>query len=335
MPSKPLSEWDEAYLHQLISSKAEESLTLEFKGASALKPIGTKDMEKVKVEMGKDVSAFANSAGGTIIYGMDEEPKEPHSAKGLSPINPAETSKEWMEHVIHSRIQPRIQGLLIHPIEMAIKHPGSFAFVVEIPESTTAHQASDKKYYKRFNFQSVPMEDYEIRHAMNRAGRPAYKLELSATKITEVGNTKQCEFYAVLENASDVVGHEVSAVLFLPSSFLSLSDETKKHYQGIEYARIPGSISANTSNDSVASRMSPLTPSQFFFRKTALIPHKIDFGLTPFVAIVRVYDQFGLSLEAAFRVFPPEYSTQLLRENHGAKRSASTVELGALPGTGQ
>ncbi len=39
-----------------------------------------------------------------------------------------------------------------------------------------AHQAVDKKYYKRFNFLSEPMHDYEIKDIMNRDKHP--KIEL-------------------------------------------------------------------------------------------------------------------------------------------------------------
>ena len=40
--------------------------------------------------------------------------------------------------------------------------------VVEIPKSLTAHQARDLRYYRRYNFESVAMVDYEIRDVMNR-----------------------------------------------------------------------------------------------------------------------------------------------------------------------
>lgn len=39
---------------------------------------------------------------------------------------------------------------------------------MNIPKSNTAHQAFDKKYYKRYNFESVAMEDYEIKDIINR-----------------------------------------------------------------------------------------------------------------------------------------------------------------------
>jgi predicted HTH transcriptional regulator len=60
--------WDEAYLNELIKSGEKESLTLEYKSSSSLK-----NQDKEKNERAKDVSAFANSAGGVILYGILED----------------------------------------------------------------------------------------------------------------------------------------------------------------------------------------------------------------------------------------------------------------------
>jgi hypothetical protein len=58
---------------------------------------------------------------------------------------------------------------------------GRVAYVISIPQSATnaPHQAPDKKYYYRQNFQSVPMEDYQIRDAMRRATTPELFIELA------------------------------------------------------------------------------------------------------------------------------------------------------------
>lgn len=151
---KPPGSWDEDDLLQLIATRQEEHLRLDFKAADALGQTDSK-----KTEISKDVSAFANSAGGVILYGVRESPEPPHTADELSPIDPTAYSKEWLEQVINSRIHPRIQGIVINPVELNTKHPGKYAYAVLIPEGTTAHQASDKRYYKRFNFKSEPMED--------------------------------------------------------------------------------------------------------------------------------------------------------------------------------
>lgn len=61
--------------------------------------------------------------------------------------------------------------------------------MVEIPQSHTAHQAFDKKYYKRFNFNSEPMHDYEIRDILNRTKFPIIDLEFEIiTRTFEVKN---------------------------------------------------------------------------------------------------------------------------------------------------
>ncbi|HUW34061.1 MAG TPA: ATP-binding protein [Planctomycetota bacterium] len=86
---------------------------------------------------------------------------------------PAEITKEWLEQVIISNIQPRIDSIVINPVELKTQRLGRFAYVVCVPQSDRApHQANDKRYYKRFNFQSVPMEDHEVRDVMFRQRVP-------------------------------------------------------------------------------------------------------------------------------------------------------------------
>jgi schlafen family protein len=159
-------------LQKLIADGVAESLTLEYKASPAL----GKD-SKQRDELSKDVSAFANSAGGQIVYGMEDDKNLPTKIDdGADPS----ITKEWIEQVIDSRVQPRIEGLIITPIQLA----KGLGFVVTIPQATSRapHQAPDKKYYKRQNFQSVPMEDYEIRDTLRRATTPVLKVVLKLGK---------------------------------------------------------------------------------------------------------------------------------------------------------
>lgn len=178
-------EWVEADLQALVDQRADEGPELDFKRCDAIQNTPGK-----KTELSKDVSAFANSAGGTLVYGIIEDP-ETHTASDLDAgYDPTIISKEWIEQVINSNIQPRLSGVRINAVPLTNHAPGKVAYVVSVPQGSTAHQAADKRYYKRFNFESVPMEDYEIRDVMQRVSAPVVSIEFEIDGSLE----GSCEF---------------------------------------------------------------------------------------------------------------------------------------------
>jgi len=161
---RPLQEWDESDLDLLIQNKVEESLTLDYKASDALE----KNNDRKKKELAKDVSAFANSDGGMLIYGIAEDGNVPTRID--EGTDQTFITKEWLEQVISSHVHPAIEGILIKPIPLGSKSPNAVAYVIQIPKATSLapHQATDYRYYKRLNFESKPMEDYEVRDLMRR-----------------------------------------------------------------------------------------------------------------------------------------------------------------------
>ena len=69
--------------------------------------------DKKKNEIAKDVSAFANSDGGIIIYGISEIG---HKADSYSFVDGDIFTKEWLEQIINSNIQKRINNIRIIPL---------------------------------------------------------------------------------------------------------------------------------------------------------------------------------------------------------------------------
>ena len=170
--------WNEDDLLELIQLRATESLLLEYKSSDALAQSDGK-----KNELSKDVSAFANSAGGTIVYGMLEDGHIPTALD--SGYDKEVISKEWLEQVINSRIHRRIDGVVINQVHLAKSAPGRVAYVISIPQSVRApHQAADKRFYKRFNFESVPMEEYEVRDTSRRSEAPDLAIKFNLTFAT-------------------------------------------------------------------------------------------------------------------------------------------------------
>ena len=127
----------------------QESLNLDYKGCESL----DKRNPKSKKDLSKDVSAFANSAGGVIIYGVIETNHVPTAID--SGYDHTNITREWLEQVINSTIQRRIEGIRIKQIELRKSNSGRVIYVVSIPQSKRApHIAEDHIFYKRFNYQS-------------------------------------------------------------------------------------------------------------------------------------------------------------------------------------
>jgi hypothetical protein len=161
---RPVQEWDESDLISLIRDEVPESLALDYKRSAALAK-----NDKEKNELSKDVSAFANSEGGLLIYGMQEGGHIPTAVDvGL---NRSAVTKECLESVVKSKIHPVVDRLLIKQVPLPSKGAELVAYVLQIEQATSRapHQAFDHRYYKRFNFESTPMEDYEVRDLMRRS----------------------------------------------------------------------------------------------------------------------------------------------------------------------
>jgi hypothetical protein len=212
MPENAPISWNEAKLKELIRDKIEESYILEYKSAGAL----ARD-SKVHTQITKDVSAMANSAGGILIYGMAEFQDDAlkHLPERIDPINRGDFSKEWLENII-LQIQPRIPNVEIRPVELT-SGSNHIAYVVEIPQGNTAHQAADCRYYRRYNFQAVPMPDNEVRDVMNRKSFPS--VSVNAKFVMYPRQNKDGSMGALcieIKNESDMFARYIALVIHSP-----------------------------------------------------------------------------------------------------------------------
>jgi hypothetical protein len=257
----------EADLLRLVANGTQESLNLEYKRSNAL---GRES--KQRNEICKDVSAFANSAGGQLVYGIEE--RDRHPVRVDEGIGSAEITREWLEQVIDSGVQPRIEGLHIAAILLA---SGNCAYVVSIPQSThrAPHQASDHRYYKRQNFQSVPMEDYEVRDVLRRAQTPklvvTFSLLAGSDELiswpNEGAESSPIRFRLLVGNESTEPAIYTVLTLFLDSALIVRNDG------GLSY--IGQSIEAGSSVKQYRRMIGP--PAQFPIFKEAqmqiAVPH--------------------------------------------------------------
>jgi hypothetical protein len=164
---RPVEQWTEADIKLLIRENRPENISLEYKKSDALA-----NNEKNKKEIAKDVSAMANSAGGVLIYGVDEnKPTGPIRFDGG--VDPQKTSTEWIEQIIDSNVARRIPSVRVIPVPMMSEHTDHVVYVVSVPQSSLApHMASDHRFYKRLGTITAMMEEYEIRDVARRSESP-------------------------------------------------------------------------------------------------------------------------------------------------------------------
>lgn len=221
--------YSEEDIKNLIDIEAEESVNLEFKSGDSLA-----NSDGKKTEIAKDVSAFANSDGGIIVYGIAEKD---FKANSLVFVNGKEFTKEWLEQVINSRIQKRISNVRIVPIRF-FGDISKTVYVVKIPASNGApHISFDKRYYKRFNFQSVAMEEYEIRDLFNRKQKTEIEigdiLFVQGTSALGAERLRYVEYLVrfQIHNIGNTIEDKFKLEVYIPKDIVQndASNEMKKH----------------------------------------------------------------------------------------------------------
>jgi hypothetical protein len=181
-----------ADVEAMVRDQVQENIHLDYKDSRAM-TLAARD------EIAKDVSAFANSDGGVLIYGVEENNNFPLRID--AGVEDKRCSREWIENTITSRITPKVDDVRIVPIPVA---PGRSLYVISIAKSFRGpHQSADKKYYKRHNFKSEPMEDYEISDVRSRRKR------LSPLISFEIGEWRRFVAAFDVGNVSDLVAEDV------------------------------------------------------------------------------------------------------------------------------
>ena len=123
--TKPLAHMSADDIHWLIKNQLQESSSLEFKALPTaqedntkpwIKPDGT-ITDEGKRKLLKEVVAFANANGGTLIFGIGEKNAY---ASALTPIPHVEVCARRLTDICRSIIEPAIPGLEIKAIPMAL-----------------------------------------------------------------------------------------------------------------------------------------------------------------------------------------------------------------------
>ncbi|WP_438496109.1 AlbA family DNA-binding domain-containing protein [Paenibacillus sp. IHBB 3054] len=121
----PISQITEADLQNLITNSVSESRFLDYKEQLHIQ------QQSEKKEFLSDISAFANSGGGELVFGVSETGGQAVSINGI-PFTDPDGLKLQVEGIIRTGIDPRIYGLQTEVIRLA---NGNNAVVIRVPQS--------------------------------------------------------------------------------------------------------------------------------------------------------------------------------------------------------
>ena len=203
---KPLSKVEFPVIQKLKDAKIEESEILDYK-----------EQMISDDKLVKHVTAFSNTSGGDLIFGIKERGggRYPVDIPGIED----NVNKERLEQIIISNIRPRI-GVQFHEID--IPNSDRIILIIRIPEGQNRpyYDIRSHKYYKRYNYEAIPMDEFEIESLYQ-------KRFFGASKLAKyVGEIILFHRYRQLEDLPERIdGHIIITPLRIDDRIIDTSNE--------------------------------------------------------------------------------------------------------------
>jgi len=157
--NKPINELTIDDINTIVQNEIPESRSLDYKlELPAMTEAGNK-------ELLKDMSAFANTMGGYLIYGINEEKGVPTGVHGLD-ITDFDKLKQRFENLLRTGVDPVIRGVDFHIVEA---DDSKQLLIIKIPRSIARpHAVRIKKHFRFYGRNSSgvhPLEVDDLRRA--------------------------------------------------------------------------------------------------------------------------------------------------------------------------
>jgi len=171
----------ELAIDQLVRDHQQEGVQLDFKTKRSDRSGAATD-DDIR-NLGKELSAFSNSMGGMIIWGVEARKSQESGidcASALKPIVDIEQFKNDFSRRLGQVLMPRNESVLIESVPSQ-QHPGAGYLLVYVDRSERRPHRSevsgDKQYYKRVGDSAYAMEHYDIEDSFKRFTVPELFVE--------------------------------------------------------------------------------------------------------------------------------------------------------------
>ena len=170
----PIEKADLDSLQALIANSVSESKTIEYKRAMP----GKADSDVVPLIAA--VSSFANTDGGDLLIGVEENKGVPVKLPGLE-IEDLDKEKLRIENMLLNGVDPRLPPVVIHAIKT---EEDRYVLIIRVPHSWTApHRViNNKNFYVRNSSGKQALDVGELRIAFTRSEAIADRIRAFRTE---------------------------------------------------------------------------------------------------------------------------------------------------------
>lgn len=159
LPSR-LADATQADIELLISTGAQEGKQQDFK-----RDFPTQWNDSAKARLLADVTAFANAAGGDVIYGVDEDAEAKASQVVPQVIADIDVQVRTLQQIALDQTEPRVPGIEVRAIPVTVDGVSGHVIVLRIPQSWAAPHRNrmNNHFHVREGVRNRPLDVPEVR----------------------------------------------------------------------------------------------------------------------------------------------------------------------------
>ena len=168
-----LSSISQAHIEQLVADQTRESPHLDFK-----RDLPTAWNDAAKHEFLADTTAFANSGGGDLVFGVDEDGQAQASRVMPQVISNVDQEIRRLQDFLLNLAEPRLPGVKVNAVQVSVAGTDGYVIVVRIPQSWAGpHRVkTNQHFFIRDGLRKRQLDVPEIRSLFLRTENQTQKV---------------------------------------------------------------------------------------------------------------------------------------------------------------
>ena len=168
-----LSTITQAHIEQFVADQTREGPHLDFK-----RDLPTAWNDAAKHEFLADTTAFANSGGGDLIFGIDEDGQAQASRVVPQVISNVDQEIRRLQDFLLNLAEPRLPGVKVQAVQVSVAGTDGHVIVVRIPQSwARPHRVkTNQHFFIRDGLRKRQLDVPEIRSLFLRTENQTQKL---------------------------------------------------------------------------------------------------------------------------------------------------------------